>query len=341
MVALSAADAIAPAVQRTRDFLFQPFRLGTYLKLCLVALITEGLGGNFQGSHGGGHALHHHHPASFAGAPFAITSGWIAVAVAAALALLVLGLLVLYLVTRLRFAYFHCLVHNTKEVGPGWQLYGPQAARFFWLNIGVGVFFLLVLLVVALPFAAGFWGVWRQVQAGGQPEVGAILALALPLIPIFLLFVLAGIVVDVVLRDLMLPHYALENASAGDAWYAVWSRIRAEKGSFALYGLVRVILPVAAMIAIGLVLFLPMLVTAATVALVEVAMHAAFADATGAAAALVLGVQVIVGVVAFALAVIVGISIGGPVGTAIREYALLFYGGRYQRLGEILAPGVA
>ncbi|MGB7353513.1 MAG: hypothetical protein WBD06_07405, partial [Acidobacteriaceae bacterium] len=53
---LSAADAILPAIRRTRTFLFQPFRLGTYLKLCLVALLTEGLGGNSHFSHaGGGH----------------------------------------------------------------------------------------------------------------------------------------------------------------------------------------------------------------------------------------------------------------------------------------------
>jgi hypothetical protein len=35
---------------------------------------------------------------------------------------------------------------------------------------------------------------------------------------------------------------------------------------------------------------------------------------------------------------LVGIAVGGPVSTAMREYALVFYGGRYQRLGEILYP---
>ena len=31
MYPISAADAISPAIQRTRTFLFRPFRLGTYL----------------------------------------------------------------------------------------------------------------------------------------------------------------------------------------------------------------------------------------------------------------------------------------------------------------------
>jgi hypothetical protein len=48
--------------------------------------------------------------------------------------------------------------------------------------------------------------------------------------------------------------------------------------------------------------------------------------------------QVFFGVVAFGIAVLVGICLGGPVSTGIREYALMFYGGRYQALGDILYP---
>src|ERR1700758_4492378 len=50
MHAMSAADAISPAVLRTKDFLFRPFNWGTFLKLGLVALLTEGLGSNFNSS---------------------------------------------------------------------------------------------------------------------------------------------------------------------------------------------------------------------------------------------------------------------------------------------------
>jgi hypothetical protein len=43
---ISAVDSVSLAIQRTRDFLFRPFRWGTYLKLGLVAIITEGIGSN-------------------------------------------------------------------------------------------------------------------------------------------------------------------------------------------------------------------------------------------------------------------------------------------------------
>src|SRR5665213_600043 len=50
MQAFSAADVISPAIRRTRWFLFEPFRWSTFLKLCLVSLLTEGgsSGGNFN-----------------------------------------------------------------------------------------------------------------------------------------------------------------------------------------------------------------------------------------------------------------------------------------------------
>jgi hypothetical protein len=48
--------------------------------------------------------------------------------------------------------------------------------------------------------------------------------------------------------------------------------------------------------------------------------------------------QVLVGVIAFAAALLAWIVIGGPLSTAIRQYALVFYGSRYQPLGNVLFP---
>lgn len=42
-------------------------------------------------------------------------------------------------------------------------------------------------------------------------------------------------------------------------------------------------------------------------------------------------------VVFFAVLLLI-LGVFGPLSTAIRQYALVFYGARYQRLGEILYP---
>ena len=333
MNTLSAADAIAPAIRRTRIFLFQPFRWGTFLKLCLVALVTEGLG-NFRSSQGGGGS---HGGGPVINSPFDLSPVWIASMVAMALLVILLVCFVYYLITRLRFAYFHCLVHNTKEIRPGWEIYRPQAMRFFWLNVAVGCCFVLLVGLMILPFAAGLWRLFREAQAGGHVDVGSVLSFVLPMIPIILLVVVAGILMDMILRDWMLPHMALENATAGQAWAAVWDRVSGEKGQFFAYALLRLILPILAWIVVFVVLLIPGLILAGALAAVIFGIHAAFANATGAAEVAGVALQVFFGAVAFVFAVLASICVGGPVSTGLREYALLFYGGRYQRLGDILS----
>lgn len=337
MIRLSAADAISPAIRRTRDYLFRPFRPGTYLKLCLVAVLAEGLSGNGNFSMPSGHGSSSTRHSSFAG-PVHFTADWIVVIAVAFALVLVLGFLIAYLITRLRFAWFHCLIHNTREIRPGWHLYRDQAMRFFLLNVVVGLCFLFVLGLILLPFAAGFFRLYHQTQAGGHPDIGLILALVLPLIPIILLFALAGVAADLILRDFMLPHFALEDATAGEAWHAVRARIATEKGGFFVYALLRLILPIVAMIAIFIVLAIPGIIFIGVVVVVEIAIHAVFAHAGVVVAMAGMVFQLLVGFIAGAIAILVGISVGGPLSTAVRQYALLFYGGRYQRLGDILSP---
>jgi hypothetical protein len=337
MPAISAAEAISPAIQRTKWFLFRPFSLGTYLKLCLVALLTEGStggSGNFRMPGGSHSTTRHSHIHTWAGFPhFAFTPARIAAAVAILLLLMLIGLVITWLITRLRFAYFHCLATNTRFIRPGWYLYASQATRFFWLNIVVGFCFLALMAILILPFAAGFLGLFHSMRAGGHPNIGAILALLLPMIPVILLIVVLAIAVDIVLRDFMLPHYALENATAGQAWSAVWARIRFEKGSFVIYALLRILLPIVASIGIVIVLLIPAILFILAIVAVEVGIHAALGHA-----AVAILLQVCAGAFAAVVAALVVIAAFGPLQTAVREYALVFYGGRYRTLGDILYP---
>jgi hypothetical protein len=335
MSTVSAVDAVSLAIRRTRDFLFRPFKWGTFLKLGLVAIITEGLGSNF---HSSSHTNHSSGNGPIINSPFSLRPEWIAAIVAAVLVGIVVSIVIFYLITRLRFAFFHCLIHNTKQIRPGWWLYRSQAMRFFWVNLAVGFCFLLVVAVVAIPFPAGFMRLFHEIQQNGHPDIGLMVALLLPLIPIVLLLALAGFVADLILRDFMLPHFALEDATAGEAWSEAWARINAEKRQFFVYALLRVVLPTIAMVGLFIVLIIPGLALAGAYGAFEYGLHSAFADATGGAAVAGFLIQVFFGVVAFGLAVLVSICLGGPLSTGVREYALMFYGGRYKALGDILYP---
>jgi hypothetical protein len=339
MQALSAADAVSPAVHRTKNYLFRPFELGTYLKLCLVAVITEGLGGNFNSSMpGGGSKAHGHAPPNPTPAPahVPISPELIALIVVCTVLAIVAAIAIYYLVTRLRFAFFHCLIRQTKEIAPGWHFYREQSNRFFFLSLVIGIIFLLMMTVIALPFVIGIFHVFRS--SGGHPDVMRLLSYFLPLIPIIILAVLIGITIQIVLRDFMMPHMALENLSAGDAWAAARERIVAEKGNFFVYALLRIVIPIAGLMALFMVLLIPGLLLLGGTTLVFVALHSAFAHAAGGAAIVGILLQVIVGIVAFCILAFIGVFFGGPLSIWVRNYALMFYGGRYQLLGNILAP---
>lgn len=65
--------------------------------------------------------------------------------------------------------------------------------------------------------------------------------------------------------------------------------------------------------------------------MVEVGIHATLGGAGT-------PLMVLIGLISVLIAALVGICFGGPLSTATREYALIFYGGRYQRLGDTLFP---
>jgi O-antigen ligase len=92
------------------------------------------------------------------------------------------------------------------------------------------------------------------------------------------------------------------------------------------------------MVGVFMLLIIPGLAVAGSLAAIEYGVHSAFADATGGAAAAGIAIQVFFGLVAFFFAVLASICLGGPLSTGTREYALIFYGGRYQALGDILYP---
>jgi len=335
MKALTASQAISPAIDRTYRLLFRPFQLGTYLKLAVVACITEGVSAhsNFNFSHN-----HSSSPSGACGPAFHLPLEAIALIALVVPVCFAIGIFVFYLVTRLRFAFFHCLVTQTREIRPGWRLYREQAMRFFKVSLLIGLLLLCIAVSVMLPFGFKFFDLYREVCAGGQidPASGCLLLLAF--IPVVLILCLALWAVKVMLHDFMLPHVALDNATVEEAWAAARSRIEAETGKFVVYLLLRLFLPILAGIALFLVLAIPMLIFFGILALAGVGFHAVLADATGVGAVILVAGEVLLATIGAAVALLVGIVFGGPIATWVRNYSLLFYGGRYQTLGDLLYP---
>jgi hypothetical protein len=332
MESLSAIEAIAPALSRTRHILFQPFRFTTFLKLCFVAAITEGLG--YKGFNSGGGSQGH---GNWGGQALALSQIQIASAIGMVLLAIVVALLIFYLIVRLRFALFDSLARQDTQLRPGWRMYREHSTRFFWLSVVVGICFVALFIGAILPFVGPLVQVWKGSRAAGHLLVGPLLSTLLPLLAVVAVLCILGIAIDVIMRDFMLPHMALESDSAGEAWLEVWDRMTAEKGAFLLYGILRVLMPIGAAIGVVLIMIIPLVLLFVIPGVMMGLLHAAAINAEGGMRIAFLILEGSLGFVLFLLAALVAIAVGGTLGIAIREYALMFYGGRYQQLGEILA----
>jgi hypothetical protein len=137
MITLSAAQAISPAIERTKQFLFRPFLLGRFLKLTLVALLTEGGMASCNFSNFGNHlpsgdtpGLSHplpplHMPQMHTPAMAVVIAVFVTVAVIG----IPIVLLLSYLLIRLRFSFFDCVLRQQPFIAPAWRLYHRQALR--------------------------------------------------------------------------------------------------------------------------------------------------------------------------------------------------------------------
>jgi MFS family permease len=334
MNVLSAAEAVSPALSRTKRLLFQPFRWGTYLKLCAVAVFSEGLYNNFNSNRN----THAYSQSAGSFSVPALSAGMIAGIIAIAIAAIVLGFLLFYVVVRLRFALFHCLVHQTTSITPGWRLYREQASRFFVFNIVVGIVYVMVAAACVLPFVLRFIRLYHESHTAGRIDFGELFSLVLPFLPVILLLIFLGFLVDLVVRDFMMPHIALENAPVVEAWEAALAKIAADKGAFFFYAVLRIMLPLVAMICLFIVLFIPVLIVVGIPGMMLAGLNVALAEASG--AMLVFGrfIEVLLGFLIFALGLMITFGFLGPLCIAMRNYALVFYGGRYQPLGDLLYP---
>ncbi len=327
---LTAPEAISPALNRTASLLFRPFRWGTFLKLCAVAVLTEGASGNFRMNNPGHHGPTTVPPHVMNSLPYELIPLLIGLGILA----LIVGIVVFYLIVRLRFALFECLIHQMRLLSPGWRRYREQAWRFFLFSIVIAIAFLAVAVAALAPFVSGLIHLFRETQAANHVDFGVMIGMFIQLLPVVLGLALLGIALDVVMRDFMLPHFALENASAGEAWGAVWDRVVAEKGAFLLYAVLRIVLPILAMIGIFILLIIPIVIVFGSLGVFMAMVHASSAGATP----IGIFLQVVAGLAMAVAGVMLAICFGGPLSIAIRNYALVFYGARYQPLGDVLYP---
>ena len=258
---INVVEPISPALERVKRMLFRPFDLGKWFIIGFCAWLAglgEGGGGGSGfhipggGGHGGG-VENFRHEFEHAKDYILNNLGWI-VPLTAAVVVVCLGLwlLVLWLNSRGKFMFLHCVALDKAEVSIPWNQFAPEGNSLFLFRLGLG----LIGWVLTLPLVV-IIGVmiFRMVQRG-EPDVGAIFGtagLGLVLIAVAMVFA----IIHKLTTDFVVPIMFLRRSRCLTAWKELWTLLSSHAGRFILYLLFSIVLAMA----IGMMVVMAMIVT--------------------------------------------------------------------------------
>jgi hypothetical protein len=326
MRALSASEAISPAIDRTKSVLFQPFQKGTSWKLAATAYLAV-MGNIFFPSHLAVFGMPHQSGAAGAGFFF--------IALLVGVVFTIVYLLLFYVGARLQFVRFEFVLTGAKMIAPLWRKYGVCTWRWIGLKAVLSAVFLVV---GAAPLFASLRFLVTHMPLPGQPPAPEFMrsffvAYAGLMIAIFALLLCTSL-----LNDFVLPPIALENVPVSEGLRRFFELFRREPGQLIAYIFFKIILAIAAVVAMEIAIILLELIVAIPLGIAAflgwLLLHSM--GPVGQILMVAGGIVLILLFVAALFYITVGLC--GCFVVFFQAYAIYFLGGRYPMLGDLLMP---
>ena len=326
---LSAVDSVSPAIEHAKTQLFRPFRLGQWTRLGLVGLLAREM------SSGGCNSFHA--PAHSGTAhPFPNPWVWGPLLAVLLIAAPILWLLFLYLSSRMRFVLFDSVIAKRCEVGRMWGQRGEPAMRYFvWQIVFALVSLAGLAIIIGVPVLIGFASGWFT---DPKSHLAGLISTGIVMFFTFVMWLVLAAVAHVFTKDFVVPQMALEEISAFEGWGRLWKMMEAEKGGYAGYAGMKLLLAIAAAIIFGvagLIVILILLIPVSGMGLITIL--------TGHAAGLTWNVftitaGVVAGCIIFLVLFYCVALISVPAIVFFPAYSIYFFAGRYGKLGSLIYP---
>jgi hypothetical protein len=339
---ISAADAIDPAFRHTKEQLLRPFCFGQWARLALVGALAGEMGSsgncNFNYPVNNQHrpsqqaflsaswpAYATNHPALFAG----MVAALIVIA-------LVLVVLFVYIGSVMRFVLFDSIIAKECHIRKGWaRRKGPGLRLFWWQIVFMLLSFAICAIVIGIPVTCAWAGGWFAHPR--DHVLGLVLSGIILLVVVLILAAFLG-VIHVMTKDFVVPQMALEDISAVEGWRRLWLWLKAEKGGYAGYIGMKIVLAIGAAILMFILDLIAMLVL-----LIPFGGFGVVAVLGGEAAGwtwnfYTIALAVVLGCIALAILIFVLALISVPVIVFFPAYSIYFFAQRYPPLASLLWP---
>jgi hypothetical protein len=334
---LSAVDAISPAFEHARQQLTRPFRANQWAKLGLVGLLAGEMSSGGGGCNPGSFQMPHpNNSQRFLELPFPsamFTASLIAVLLVTGF---VLFILFLYVNSVMRFVLFDSVVSKECRIWQSWSRRQGPGRRFFVWQILLALASIMGFTILA-GIPAGFAFLVGWLRNPKEHMIPLILGgMALFFVLLFVVVVL--MLVHVMTKDFVVPQMALEEISAIEGWRRLWPQIKQEKGGYAAYVGMKIVMAIGAAIILGIVSAIVMLLF-----LIPISGLGAVAVIGGMAAGLTwnlytITIAVVAGSIAvFSLLYVISL-VSVPAVVFFPAYSIHFFASRYPALSALLYP---
>jgi hypothetical protein len=325
----SAAEAIQPAIQRTRTVLFQPFQMGRSWKLAAAAYLSA-LGAFFIPTPIFSFFAKASQPhATFPSLLLSMGFGTI---------FSIVMFVFFYLGARMEFVLFDIVLLNEKFVAPSWRRHGNQA----WRWVGFKMLFSIALSILLGPL---FYLAYRAFMAQmpivappGQPPSPQLFHTLFGFYALIGIPIVLAMISSSLLTNFVLPSIALEDTTVREGLRRTLGLFRSEPGPVSLFVVLKVLLGLAAFMAMETAIFLSVIVCLIPIVLIGAGGWLLLRSAGDAGHLMMLAGAILLGGVFGVFAVYIGMLAKGCVQVFFQAYALYFLGGRYPMLGDLLEP---
>jgi hypothetical protein len=243
---ISVTTPVSSALERVKQVLFRPFDLGRWfiIGFCAwLALLGEQGGGGGIGNYNFG--PHHGQDGNGFMREFERVKDyvmtnlyWIVpLAVTLVVLALALGLLFLWLSSRGKFMFLHCVALNKAEVAGPWGQFVREASSLFWFRFVLG----LIASAVTLPLVALVVILVVGMVKAGAPSVVGIAASAVALLLIIALAVVFAVIRKLTM-DFVVPIMFLRRKKCVEGWRELRGLFAGNVGHFILYFLFQIVL---------------------------------------------------------------------------------------------------
>jgi hypothetical protein len=336
---ITASDSITLSVEHTRQQLFQRFRIGQWTKLAFVGLLAGELGSNgcnrsfFNLPQSPGSTPHPGMPGSLGIDPalLAALGALLAVLLIAGFAF---GIIMMYVSSVMRFVLFDSIVTRECNIRWSWSRRLGAGWRFFvWKLLYVLLSLAGFAVVVGIPVAVAISQGWFKEP---KEHIAPLVSGGIILFLMFAAFAVITAVVFVFTKDFVVPQMALENIDAMEGWRRLWAMMRFEKGAYAAYVSMKIVLA----IVVGLIIGIATLILGLIFVIPSVAIGL-LAFLTGRTAGLTWNAQtitlaIVVGCILLGIFLYLVSLISVPAIVFFPAYSMYFFAGRYPQLHAVL-----